>query len=451
LGPLPTFSRRQAAAWNVLVRAVGAGAGWQTWITEGLADLFESPAGLEFRVRKRHTMDPQRAEEVFTSGGGEIVLGREEACDIRLAPRSVGNRHTRIFAQDGKCYIEDLGSGLGTFLNESRLPANQPTPVADGDQFAIFPYSFTVEVTERWVRSSPVSVYGGEVRQDRTHDSAGLTGFAIEIYPAGAVVQIGADRAFLEKTAARVLAPLCPGLPVRLGLTPADQGLLELLAAAVLERINRDLRFPWHATLASSVPCSEGLSFSFAIRVADLTGNFRAWISDADVQSLADSEPPETAAAIPAVSWNFPISAGYVDLTTAETALIEPSDVVVLARESAILFPHAHDRGWRLEPEPGNLERAALDKYFERGFLNGAESHARPDLTDLPVRMHAIVGEKEMTLAEVNQLTSGAIVELEGARSEPVRISLNGKIAGTGELVEVDGRLGVRILAWRTP
>jgi flagellar motor switch/type III secretory pathway protein FliN len=433
----------------VLLRAAAAGAGWQAWITEGLADLFESPAGLELRVRKRHTMDPQRAEEVFTSGGGEIVLGREESCDIRLAPRSVGNRHARIFTRDGQCFIEDLGSALGTFLNESRLPANQPAPVATGGQFAIFPYSFTLEVTERWVRSSPVSVYGGEVRHDQRR--TGQAGFAMEIHPASAVVQIEADSEFLEKASARVLAPLCPGLPARLGLTPADQAFLELLAAAVLEHINRDLRFPWHATLAPSIPCGDGLSFSFAIRVADLTGNFRALISDAAIQSLADSEPPEATAAIPALSWNFPISAGYVELTAAEAALIEPSDVVLLARETAILFPHAHDRGWSLDPQPGNLQRAALDKYFERGFLNGAESQARPDLADLPIRMHAIVGEKEMTLSEVNQLTAGAIVELDGTRSDPVRIALNGKIAGTGELVEVEGRLGVRILAWRTP
>ena len=48
------------------------------------------------------------------------------------------------------------------------------------------------------------------------------------------------------------------------------------------------------ASSALAAPADDdGLSFSFAIRAADLTGRFRAWISDAAIQSLADSEPPE--------------------------------------------------------------------------------------------------------------------------------------------------------------
>src|SRR5262249_22308848 len=73
---LPAFSRLQVAAWNALQRAVAGEAGWQTWITEGLADLFESPAGLEIRLRQKHTMDPQRPEAIFTSTAGEVTLGR---------------------------------------------------------------------------------------------------------------------------------------------------------------------------------------------------------------------------------------------------------------------------------------------------------------------------------------------------------------------------------------
>jgi type III secretion protein Q len=67
------------------------------------------------------------------------------------------------------------------------------------------------------------------------------------------------------------------------------------------------------------------------------------------------------------------------------------------------------------------------------------------------VRIHAIVGEKEMTLSEAQGLVPGTILELDRTGPDPVRIALNGKIAGQGELVEVDGRLGVRILAWRAP
>jgi flagellar motor switch/type III secretory pathway protein FliN len=456
-GTLPSFSRSHAAAWNALCRAVVGGTGWQTWITEGLGDVIESPGGLEIRLRQKHTIDSERAETVFTSTTGEIILGRDEVCDIRLTPRAVGNRHTRIYTQGGKCFLEDLGSALGTFLNESRLAPNQPTPIATGEQFAIFPYSFTVEVTELWIRGGPFHVFAGSVLplDSLKPVAANVACFPVHVQPFGAAFLLEADRCFLEKLAADLLAPLCPGLPARLGLTPADTGFLELLIAAVLERMNRDLQFPLQAALApeSSPPQignhQKGLAFSFAIRVADMTGTFRLMITDDAIQLLANCPIPKPSVTIAEVSWIFPLSAGSADLTAAEIALIESGDIVLLSRETALLFPNRPERGWRLMATPGNLRQAGVDNYFERGCVDHSESE--PDLASLPIRLHAIIGEKEITLAEANRLVAGAIVELDATRSDPVRITLNGKTAGTGELVEVEGRLGVRILAWRVP
>jgi type III secretion system YscQ/HrcQ family protein len=442
--------------------------GWQDWISEALARLFETPAGFVIRLKQKHTLDPQQAESVFTSDSGELTLGRDEGCDVRLTPRSVGSRHARVFTQAGRCYIEDLGGAIGTFLNDSRLQPNRPAPVATGDQLTIFPYTFTIEITERWARGEPVAVHAGPLLplnprvlekpapQDRP-------AFSIEVHPAGAEFLLEAERAFLAELSARALAPLCPGAATRLGLGDADTGLFELLAAAVLERVNRDLRFPLQASLAPAPAAATrgeegGLVFSFAIRVADLTGTFRLLIGNRAIQLLAAATPPARGASgLAGLTWAFPVSAGWVDLTRAEAGQIELSDVVLLQRQSTLLFPGALERGWRLRTRPGNLSQAVIDKYFERGCLSDRETDfesaegTAPDFASLPVRLHAIVGEKEMTLAEAGVLVAGSILELDGAKSDPVRIALNGRIAGAGELVEVDGRLGVRILSWRTP
>jgi flagellar motor switch/type III secretory pathway protein FliN len=346
------------------------------------------------------------------------------------------------------------------------LVANKPALVDSGDQFAIFPYTFTIEITEKWIRNAQVDVRAGTLsildkREFQTPAPVDQVALRIQLHPVGATFLVEAARAFLEKLSARLLAPLCPVVTSRLGLTLADTGLLELLVVAVLERINCDLQFPLQATLTSEgsppVRRSEagGLAFSFAIRVGELTGTFRLLITDDTMEILGGLAVPHAHVTLPEISWAFPLSAGYVELTSAEIAIIEPADVVLLTRETAILFPNAPERGWRLRHGPDNLSQAIVDNYFERGCLSERESKLEagttPDLAGLPIRMHAIIGEKEMTLAQANLLVAGAIVELDRTKSDPVRIALNGKIAGDGELVEVDGRLGVRILAWRTP
>jgi type III secretion system YscQ/HrcQ family protein len=470
-GALPSFSKQQAAAWNALRRFAGAETRWQAWIAEGLAEMLETPAGFEIRLRQRHTVDNEQRETTFTSSTGTLTLGREDTCDVRLPQRSVGNLHTRIFTRDGRCYIEDLASSLGTFLNDSRLVPNQPVVIVNGDEFAIFPYAFTVEVTERWVRGGPVEVHAGPVLplNPRSIDrpaARNRAAFTIDIHPPGASLLLEADRRFLEELSAQVLGPLGADVAENLGFTCADTGLFELLLAAVLERANRDLPFPLHASLDLCRPpqtqrnSDGGLAFSFSVKIGNLTGTFRLIIADVALQSLADAGPTTVEnPALPQISWTFPISAGYTELTSTEAAIVEPGDVVVLVRESAILFPHGPEKGWRVQQRPDNNSRARIDKYLESGFLSrmenqpesGANGGAIPDLTGLPVRVHAIVGEKEMTLAEANLMITGAIVELDGTKSDPVRIALNGKIAGFGELVEVGGKLGVRILSWKAP
>jgi flagellar motor switch/type III secretory pathway protein FliN len=470
-GALPSFSKRQAAAWHALRCLGGAEARWRTWIADGLAKMLEMPAGFEIRLRQRHTVDTPQRETTFTSSTGTLTLGREDTCDVRLPQRSVGNLHARIFTRDGHCYIEDLASSLGTFLNDSRLVPNQPALIVTGDEFAIFPYAFTVEVTERWVCGGPVDVHAGPVLplNPRSIDRPAARNratFTIDIHPPGARLLLETDRAFLEKLSAQVLGPLGAELAENPSFTTADTGVFELLAAAVLERANRDLPFPLHASLDLCSPpqtrrhSDGGLAFSFSVKIANLSGTFRLLIGDEAVKSLADAGPSTVDnPALLQVSWTFPISAGYAELTSTEAAIVESGDVVVLVRESAILFPNGPGKGWRIQQRPDNISQATIDKYFESECLSrmenqtesGANGGAVPDLTGLPVRVHAIIGEREMTLAEANLMVAGAIVELDGAKSDPVRIALNGKIAGFGELVEVGGKLGLRILSWKAP
>jgi type III secretion protein Q len=82
--------------------------------------------------------------------------------------------------------------------------------------------------------------------------------------------------------------------------------------------------------------------------------------------------------------------------------------------------------------------------------LEGTAAVSKPEIESLPLRLHVIVGEKEFTLAEIQSLGPGSIVELDATRGDPVRLMINGKILGEGELVDIEGQLGVKVLRWRT-
>jgi len=51
----------------------------------------------------------------------ELTVGRAAGCHIALDDRFVSQLHARMFRRDDQCFIEDLGSTNGTFLNQTRL------------------------------------------------------------------------------------------------------------------------------------------------------------------------------------------------------------------------------------------------------------------------------------------------------------------------------------------
>lgn len=72
------------------------------------------------------------------------------------------------------------------------------------------------------------------------------------------------------------------------------------------------------------------------------------------------------------------------------------------------------------------------------------------DLNRVPVNLTFDLGTITMTLAEVKKLQRGQIIETARPIDEyaPVQIRANGKLIATGELVEIDKRVGVLISRW---
>lgn len=67
-------------------------------------------------------------------GDAEVTIGRTNECTVSLPHPSVSRRHCRIWFEDGRYHIEDLGSTNRTYLNGDVVSRAE---LRDGDQIGI--------------------------------------------------------------------------------------------------------------------------------------------------------------------------------------------------------------------------------------------------------------------------------------------------------------------------
>ncbi|EPX58082.1 Flagellar motor switch protein FliM [Cystobacter fuscus DSM 2262] len=90
-------------------------------------------------------------------------------------------------------------------------------------------------------------------------------------------------------------------------------------------------------------------------------------------------------------------------------------------------------------PESDNptAESGEMEDQMDAGDLLG----------DIPLQICVELARVPVTADDVVSLRAGQVVELHRAPGEPVDLSVNGKVVARGELVEIEGQLGVRILS----
>ena len=78
-------------------------------------------------------------------------------------------------------------------------------------------------------------------------------------------------------------------------------------------------------------------------------------------------------------------------------------------------------------------------------------SDAEISIDQIPIRLSFDVGSKVVTLQELQTMQPGQTIDLGKPMQEYVTVRANGAVVGTGQLVEIDGRLGVSIASLRMP
>lgn len=159
---------------------------------------------------------------------------------------------------------------------------------------------------------------------------------------------------------------------------------------------------------------------------------------------------------------------GYHALSQTQVRRLSVGDIVLPER----VFFDVHGRGlvqvgaWQLNvqttegPElevmamysnSDNPEITEMDQEpFEESSMHDlSRTHDSVDLSSVPIQLQFELGVLSMPLGQMQALAAGSVIRLQAPAAPPaVRILAGGQVIGKGELIDVDGQLGVQITGW---
>lgn len=252
--------------------------------------------------------------------------------------------------------------------------------------------------------------------------------------------------AFLAARVLRRSEPLAhPGEP----LSPTLLGLLGALALETLRRQGvsaklRDALSTGVAVLEVEVTLLlEGRPFSLTLYAAGLAHETR----EASLRELGE------------IALTLPLAVATVSLSREELATLEPGGALLLGDACSI---EANGLGAGVLVAPGSERGIGVTLKSGGALVVGEATEARlsvesdqeprsdsPTLSDAvldaPVVVRVELGAVSMSAREWAQLGPGDVIETAQRVAEPVVLRVAGREVGRGELVNVDGQVGVRI------
>lgn len=208
---------------------------------------------------------------------------------------------------------------------------------------------------------------------------------------------------------------------------PLDMGFPEL-AYEVL-RLQRDQPRPPSDQCLLSIATPQG----------------RVWLSD--YPSVAAPAAPAISAALRtllplALTWRL----GSSNVSRRLIAALQSGDVLLINREAFDVISVDKVIGRFSINENGELSVQAAS---QNGTLENAEAlpgiSRGKTLSDIPIQLDFILQRRTMTVSELDALYRGQVLQLDPQAEQQVEIMVNGVRIAKGELVELNGRLGVEL------
>ena len=213
-------------------------------------------------------------------------------------------------------------------------------------------------------------------------------------------------------------------------LTVAEQAIWALAVAAALVDLEVAAEV-W--PLAAAGPAPDAITAAFVVELPPGLG--------APPMTVTASFPPDLLVrARPArrlATWrlDLPIVVGRCALPRSSVARLAVRDVITLEARLELVVGSG---GIGLSATPGAVEARVATEYVPRDM-------ALADDATLEVTVQ--LGTTRLSLRQLGELAIGQIVPLGRPLAGPYEVRAGGRVVGQGELVDIDGELGVRIVS----
>jgi hypothetical protein len=273
----------------------------------------------------------------------------------------------------------------------------------------------------------------------------GATRRAWDPYAAVAEVRHGALPIVVAGAArpVRALAQRLLGGPAELDaprpLTVAEQAIWALAVAAAVTDLGLAAEV-WPLAggggppeAPADAPVDDAIAMELALELpAGLGGGAMTVVARFAPEVLVQAAPPR-----PLPGWRFdlPIVVGRCGLPRAAVRRLAVRDVITLERRLELVIGAG---AIELSAAPGAVEARVATEYRARDM-------ALPDEASLEITVQ--LGTTRMSLRQLGELAIGQIVPLGRPLAGPYEVRAAGRVVGQGELVDIDGELGVRIVS----
>jgi type III secretion protein Q len=266
----------------------------------------------------------------------------------------------------------------------------------------------------------------------------------------GARVFIGMCRASLDKLAGLSM----PGAEPAQWPMPVLLAALEFTASALLDRVETAARKSLRIVSVSARPAAGLEAYGWKARSQDgeIEGDLLLDGAASRFLAAALREQP----AIPTdLNWDalplrLRLMVGWVDLSASALRSVALRDVVLL---DECLLSADNRLMMLLGPRLGVLcgldgcELQVLEGVQEiMADIDDTVAASSGLIDDVPVRLTFDLGEREISLGDLRGLQPGYLFNLGRDPRSTVSIRANGRLIGDGELVDIEGRVGVSVL-----